>query len=392
VRKRYGPLRFLRRWVARDAIALLVLAVAACSSGGDDAAPSASAASPPAAAQPPTNATAGTPPSALFVLGDSLSDVGNAAAAADYVLNLPLDPPSVGLCNPTDVLLLRRRCDDLYYRQSRVSDGPVAVERLAAHLALGTLKPSLHVLPNQSSDGTVYAVAGAKARAAGDHDFARQVDWLLVRHAPLPADAVFVVMIGGNDAIDALQADIANPTARPRPSAAIVTSATSVIADQVERLLDFGARRLVVANVPDLAALPAVRDAARASTDAAAVLAAASATSVAFNSALAAKLDAIEASRPRLSPTPPVIRRFDLQAALAAARQALAASGSNADDACFDSEFYRASSAAQRLFHPQCAPVVVDGAPRFAGFVFFDGIHPTGAGHAAIGDALSALF
>ena len=83
----------------------------------------------------------------------------------------------------------------------------------------------------------------------------------------------------------------------------------------------------------------------------------------------------------------PVIARFDLYAALSAAQLAVAANGGNAVDACFASDVYRESSAAQRVFHPDCAPVTVDGAPRFAQFAFFDGIHPTGAAHAVIGEA-----
>jgi phospholipase/lecithinase/hemolysin len=359
------------------AITLLTLAFAACDSGGgsesqQDAAP------PPVA-------------SALFVLGDSLSDVGNAAGAADYVLNLALDPPTVGLCNPADVLVAMRSCDDLFYQQSRVSDGPVAVEHLAAHLELPELRPSLHVLPAQRPSGTVYAVASAKARGPGDEDLARQVDRLLLEHALLPADAVFVVMIGGNDALDALQADVAHPAALAPPSAAIIASAVAAIGTQVERLLAYGARQLVVANVPDLAVLPAVRAAARSRGDESRQLAAASAISDAFNRELAAKLDELEARVPKVPPAP-VIARFDLHAALAAAQHALTVSGGNARDACFDSELYRDSAAAQRAFHPDCAPLTADGAPRFGNFVFFDGIHPTGAAHAAIGDALRALF
>ena len=160
---------------------------------------------------------------------------------------------------------------------------------------------------------------------------------------------------------------------------------------QVERLLAFGARRVVVANVPDLAALPAVRVAARASGDEAAALAAANAISVAFNRELDAKLDDIEAGAQWLTPTP-VIARFDLYAALSGAQLAMAANGGNAVDACFASDVYRDSSTAQRVFHPDCAPVTADGAPRFAQFAFFDGIHPTGAAHAAIGEALGTLF
>jgi phospholipase/lecithinase/hemolysin len=361
----------------------LTLVLAACTGGGDD---------PPAQPSPPapTVPASPPPPSSLFVLGDSLSDIGNVAALADYALNQPIDPPTVGLCNPTEVLVLKRRCDDLYYQESRVSDGPVAVERLAADLGLPPLRPSLHVVPNQPHVGTVYAVGGAKARGTRDSDLARQVDWLLVDHALLPQDAIYVVIIGGNDAIDAMKADAANPAAAVKPSAAVVPNAVNAIGTQVERLLDFGARRIVVANVPDLAALPATRVAARASADEAAALAAANAISVGFNNALAAKLDSIEA-KARWLPTP-VIARFDLYAALSATRDALAANGGNVTDACFASNVYRDSPSAQRVFHPDCAPVAADAPPRFAEFEFFDAIHPTGATHAALGDALRTLL
>jgi phospholipase/lecithinase/hemolysin len=360
-----------------SALTPLMLALAACSGGGDE---------PPAQIAPPP-----PPPSSLFVLGDSLSDVGNAAAAADYVLNVPIDPPTVGLCNPIEVLALQRRCDDLFYRQSRVSDGPLAVEHLAAGFGLPTLRPSLHLLPNQHRDGTVYAITGATARGVADADLARQVDWLLVDHTPLPPDALYVIMIGGNDAIDALKADVASPAAAVKPSAAIVSAAVDGIATQAERLLAFGARRVLVANVPDLATVPAVRIAARASGAEAKGLAAANAISAAFNRELDASLDEIEAAARVLTP-PPVITRFDLYAALSAAQLAVAANGGNAIDACFASDVYRESSTAQRVFHPDCAPVTVDGAPRFAQFAFFDGIHPTGTAHAKIGEALGALF
>lgn len=368
---------------------LCALSLAGCSSGGSgDAAPG-SAAPPPAAPVPSTNDPPQSP-SALFVLGDSLSDIGNAAGAADYLLGLVTDPPTVGLCNPADVLLVPRRCDDLFYRRSRVSDGPVAVEHLAAHLGVAELEPSLHIVPGRSKTATAYAVAGAKARGQGDQDLGRQLDWLLLDHAPLPSDAVYVVMIGGNDAIDALQADMATPGVTPKPSAAIVTSSVAAIGAAVERLLDFGARRLVVANVPDLAVLPAVRTRARATPDAAMVLANASAISTAFDSELRATLDRIEAGRSALFPKP-VITRFDLRAALTSASAAVRVAGGNEQDACFDSDLYRAATA-ERVFHPDCAPAAAGGVPRFSEFVYWDGIHPTGAAHARLGAALTTSF
>lgn len=368
--------------------ALLALWLAGCSSGGGADAP----AGPPPGNSAPPPASEPFAASALYVLGDSLSDVGNAAGAADYLLNLVIDPPTVGLCNAADVLVVPRRCDDLFYKQSRVSDGAVAVEHLAVHLGLGELEPSLHVVPRRSKTATAYAVASAKARGADEADLAGQVDWLLLDHAPLPADAVYVVMIGGNDAIDALQADVADLAASPLPSAAIVTSAVAAIGTAVERLLDLGARRLVVANVPDLAVLPAVRAEARAGNDEAATLAAAGAISEAFDRELDALLDGIEARGEWDAPVPPVIDRFDLRSALTSAREATAAAGGNADDACFDSEAYRASGNAARTFHHECAPALPGAPPRFSRFAFWDGIHPSSAAHAMIGAALSASF
>ena len=130
----------------------------------------------------------------------------------------------------------------------------------------------------------------------------------------------------------------------------------------------------------------------RARGDELATLAAASAISEAFDRELDATLDRIEARGRWVAPTPPDIERFDLRAALAGVQLTLAARGGNAADACFDSEAYRDSAAAERIFHPDCAPPTLGAAPRFGEFVFWDGIHPTGVAHAAIGDAMRALL
>ena len=367
------------------AVALAVwLVLEGCSSGDSDRDAPAQTVPPP-----PDDLI---PPSALFVLGDSLSDIGNAAALADFVLSLPIYPATVGLCNPFDVLVLPRPCDDLFYRHNRVSDGPVAVEHLASHFGLAELVPSLHFIPGRPIVGTGYAVASAKARGQNEEDLSNQVDMLLLEHGlVLPADALYVVMIGGNDAIDALQAAVSGTPDAAQTAAAIVTAAVAAIGTNVERLLDFGARQLIVANVPDLAALPAVLVDAQASGDEAAMLAAASGVSEAFDSELNALLDEVERNGPWFPPTPVSLLRFDLRAALRAAQDSATAGGGNVLDACFDSETYRDSPTAERIFHPDCAPA--PGAmPRFADFAFWDGIHPTGAAHAAIGAALIALL
>jgi phospholipase/lecithinase/hemolysin len=370
----------------RAIAAALVLVLAACSSGGDGGSTSTTPPTPGSTSSPPP---AGTPVSALFVLGDSLSDVGNAAGAADYVLGKTIVPPTVGLCNPFDVIVLSRGCEDVIYRKSRVSDGAVAVEYLATGLGLAALGPSFHVVPSRPSTGMNYAVASAKARAGGIEDLGRQVDVLLLDRAPLATAALFVVIIGGNDAIDALQAVNAGGPTAGASSETIVTAAVAAIGDSLERLLDSGARRLLVANIPDLAVLPSVRETARSSGTPAAVLAAATTVSDDFNRELDARLDVIEAKRAWNSPQPPVIVRFDLHAALAAVLQAAQQRGANTTDPCFDSDAYRESATAARTFHADCAPLA-NGAPRFANFVFWDDVHPTGATHSAIGAALAA--
>jgi phospholipase/lecithinase/hemolysin len=367
-------------------ISVLALLLLGCSSGDGEMEDSAGAA-PPGNVPAPPEADLTTSVSTLFVVGDSLSDVGNAASTVDYLLGRTIEPPTIGLCNPADVLAIPRGCDDLFYRQSRVSDGPLAVEHLAEHLGTSELKPSFHVLPNGPKAGTDYAVASATARGQGVEDLARQVDLLLLDHRPLPANALYVVLIGGNDAIDALQAATGGGSSAGQTSAEIVTAAVAAIGVNVERLLDFGGRRLVVANVPDLAALPAVLRDAQASSDAAAFLDTASSISEAFNRELAARLEQIARNVRWNSSTPPVLVQFDLHAALSAAAKTAAANGHNTVDACFDSDAYRESAAAERVFHPDCAPQM-GSPPRFVDFVFWDKIHPTGVTHTAIGSAL----
>ncbi len=252
----------------RAIVAAFVLALAACTSGGDSGSAGATpslggSTSPPPQTDAATQAVA--PVSALFVLGDSLSDVGNAAGAVDYVLGKTIAPPTVGLCNPFDVLVLARGCEDVIYRKSRVSDGPVAVEYLATGLGLPALGPSLHVVPSRPSSGGDYAVASAKARGGGVEDLGRQADVLLLDRAPLAAAALFVVIIGGNDALDAFRAANAGGPTAGASSAAIVTDG-----GRRDRRQSRAAARLRRAPTPgrqppDLAALPFVREMARSS-------------------------------------------------------------------------------------------------------------------------------
>lgn len=338
---------------------------------------------------------------ALFVLGDSLSDTGNLAALADYALNEPFHPQfTVGLCHPADIYFSfsSRGCDDVLYRRSRVTNGPVAVEVLAAQTGAAQLVPSFHLIPERPAVGTNYAVAGATARGDGLGDLAAQIDFLQIDHGPrLSGTALFVMMIGGNDALDILRtaARASNGGGSSLTSAEhalaggaeeTLSATADAISDAATRLIDYGARRLVVANLPPLADVPVVR--ARAEKEG---LTPADAAALAdevvrvFNEALAARVATLEAEHPEA-----VIRLFDLYSLFESELAAAARAGHNVTEACFDSERYRESSLGERVFAPGCAPET-DGPPRFDRFFFWDGLHPTATVHAAAGRALAAI-
>jgi phospholipase/lecithinase/hemolysin len=346
-------------------------------------------------------------PAELYVLGDSLSDTGNAAAVADFLLGEPMYPePALGLCNPIERLLFNRDCSDLLHRRSRISDGPVAAEHLAWRLGQESLDPSFHTVPNRPHVGTNYAVAGGKARGSKPQDLDHQLERLLLDRGPvLPHTSRVLVMIGGNDAIDALQAaalpqladpaeQLANPIASPlnvspgERSDDIIAAATHSIAAAVSRLLDSGAPCVLVANVPSLAMLPVVRDTARKhGIDAAAAEAVAAEISNRFNAALSVQLDAVAFSHPNGKAIVPL----PLDTLFSNALEEAHADGFNVADACFDSETYADLGNSRRRFHSECAPSMGE-APRFERFFFWDGIHPSGAAHAAVGEGLISAY
>jgi lysophospholipase L1-like esterase len=153
------------------------------------------------AAPAPTLATPGEF-SELVVLGDSLSDSGNAG---------------------------------------RFCDGPVWVELLADNLELEARPSRL--------GGTNFAVGGAHI-AGGEHDLSHQLDSLLERRrGRLDPEALFVVYAGGNDLLAGM-ASVQLFHAAERAAAAL---------DGIlDRMLEAGARRFLVANLPDLGLTPAV--------------------------------------------------------------------------------------------------------------------------------------
>src|SRR5690606_36792691 len=139
----------------------------------------------------------------------------------------------------------------------------------------------------------------------------------------------------------------------------------------------------IVAKVPNLARLPAVDETAELDgLDVTAAMTAAVETATGLDSELAEGLAALAASHSAGVSLVP----FDLGGAFAAALEAFTAAGADVTEACFDSEGYTASARGERRFHQACEPSPSD-TTDLESFFFWDGIHPTAAAHAALGDA-----
>lgn len=173
----------------------------------------------------------------LYVFGDSLSDPGNAfiltgmQSVAPYGL-IPDAPYAIG--------------------GHHFTNGKTWVEQFASKQDT-TAKPAFRY------DGsTNFAVGGSRARNIGPVNLTTQVGLYLNQFAGLPDNRdLFVVVIGGNDVRDAIEAFAYDQTGNT--SALIIADALTAVQDNLTALINAGARRFLIGNAPDLALVPAVR-------------------------------------------------------------------------------------------------------------------------------------
>ena len=102
-----------------------------------------------------------------------------------------------------------------------------------------------------------YAVGGSRARASGRINLSTQVGLFLSQYSQIPEDALYVVFIGGNDLLDAanaLRLDSTGATSRK-----IVDDALLAVRDNLIALSASGARHFLIVNGPDVSLVPAVR-------------------------------------------------------------------------------------------------------------------------------------
>ncbi len=280
----------------------------------------------------------------LVVFGDSLSDPGNAFALIQRVSVPPF-----------------QLIPDAPYARGGLhfSNGSTWVEQLATdlHLAMSA-GPALRA-PGVFSN---YAVGAARARPGALDDLGSQVvSFLGDFGGTAPPDALYVVFIGSNDLRDALVALSLDPSGNT--SFGILDTALGSIRDNLTALASAGARQFLVANAPDIGLTPAVRAQGPAAQAAALTLV------TAFNNGLEAILSGLEANATAH------IARFDVFGILNQVVANPAAAGlADVTDSCITPGTRVSAFCTQ----PD-------------DFLFWDGIHPTRAGHAILAQHAETL-
>lgn len=279
----------------------------------------------------------------LFVFGDSLADSGNNALVFDSLSGSPgvLRTP-VPISDPYLI-------PSYPYASGRYSNGPVWVEQLASSLGLSAL-PAL-------AGGSNFAFGGARVGPSNSpfpYSLLDQVaSFLSMTGGSAPGSALYIVEGGGNDARDILQVAAGGGD----PASRILAYALNM-ASIVGQLKGGGAQDILVWNVPDIGKIPAILALG------AGVSAQTSALVMAMNVALDNALDSLPA----------------------AWQQGLIRFGAFA---AFNDLF--ADPAAQGfsdITHACAADPLCIASPDST--FFWDGIHPTTAGHALLAAAVLA--
>jgi phospholipase/lecithinase/hemolysin len=276
--------------------------------------------------------------SGLFIFGDSLSDPGNnAIALAPNVTPVPISGNSFIPTFP--------------YASGHYSNGAIWAQSFAATLGLGA-DPLL-------LGGTDYAFGGATTGPVSLNllnpfppTLETQVAFYLSQFPTAPSNTLYVVAGGGNDARDALNLIAGCLGNLVCIQSVITATATTYATNEVTMLAELegsGASNIIVWNTPDVGKAPAV------------VAAGGSAVGTLLASSMnAALMGAIG--------NDPDVKVFDLFGLLDSIVGDPGAFGlTNVTDAC-----------AQFL---NCDP---------SSFLFWDGIHPTSAGHEIISEAMLA--
>jgi phospholipase/lecithinase/hemolysin len=286
------------------------------------------------------NQDTATPPpggfSAVYAFGDSLSDAGNISIGT--LGNLPVGG---------------------VYSGGRFTNGNVWVQDLAQNLGLPPVKPSL-------AGGTDYAYGGAETGATAVHaanptDLPSQLGQF-VASVPHPSPtALYTVWAGSNDVLD-----IANSTETPAQQQASVQQAVTNETSFIDGLVAHGAKDLVVMGAPDLGKTP--YEMARPASDATS-----SALAQTYNTDLGTALQQIVASG---------AASIDFVNTFALLDTAIA------NPAAFGLTNVTQPVWNGNLTDSHSGTLAATGSAQ-NGFLFFDDLHPTAAGHSLLAAAVT---
>jgi phospholipase/lecithinase/hemolysin len=185
----------------------------------------------------PAAVTAGADYERLVVFGDSLSDPGNA-----YVLTgMALKPPYTALI------------PEYPYAQGghHLSNGATWIERLARKMKLRkSAGPALRV-PGKFSNYAVDRTRACTDSPSPSHlDLTSQVGMFLTQFDAASDRSLYVMFAGNNDVRDAL--------VNPEMGELILGCALLSLSDNIQALIEAGARTFLIPNVPNLGLVPAV--------------------------------------------------------------------------------------------------------------------------------------
>ena len=175
--------------------------------------------------------------SSVVAFGDSMSDPGNAWVLTGVQSHAPYE-----------------LVPDAAYAIGghHFSNGRTWIEQLA-HEFSTTAGPAF-----KYTGKTNYAVGGARARSIGVFDLTTQVQLYQDMSAGVADnDTLYTIMIGGNDVRDAMQAFALDPSGMQ--SGIILQSALNSIYQNIAALAQAGAKHFLISTSPDLALVPAVR-------------------------------------------------------------------------------------------------------------------------------------
>jgi outer membrane lipase/esterase len=288
--------------------------------------------------------TAQALPTNLVVFGDSLSDTGNNAEVFDSQFPPPGTARTPAHIESADFI------PTLPYANNRYSNGPVWVEQFAASLGLSA-KASL-------LGGTNFAFGGAQTGPGGagfPFSLTDQVELFLGGSGGVaPGNALYVVAGGGNDARAAVELarDGGDPTA-------IIEAYANNVANILTRLSGVGAKDILLLNVPNIGLTPAIQALGPVAAGGASAIAAG------MNSALDSVLAAL---LPSLASDVKVLDFYKIFTQTVAEPGAFGLT--DVTSTC--------AFSAACIANPDTT-------------LFWDGIHPTAAGHSLIARAALAL-